>query len=186
VLLLLALALALAGIRVGDLLDTAYFSERVDGLVSQLRSQYPALAVDVAREKAYYAGVQAELAPLILDTTTYCHAAMNSGKKVLIEGANAAMLDIDFGTYPYVTSSNPSIGSVCSGLGIPPNKINRVTGIVKAYCTRVGEGPFPTELSGAAGDKLREDGHEYGTTTGRARRCGWIGEAEARQCMSTS
>lgn len=84
------------------------------------------------------------------------------------------MLDIDFGTYPYVTSSNPSIGSVCCGLGIPPVHIGTVTGIAKAYCTRVGEGPFPTELVGEEGERLRSIGREYGTTTGRPRRCGWI------------
>ena len=84
------------------------------------------------------------------------------------------MIDLDFGTYPYVTSSNPSAGSSCTGLGIPPSRINKVTGIVKAYCTRVGEGPFPTELSGEIEVKLRAAGHEYGTTTGRPRRCGWI------------
>lgn len=84
------------------------------------------------------------------------------------------MLDLDFGTFPYVTSSNPSVGSCCTGLGIPPQKIRNVTGIVKAYCTRVGEGPFPSELSGELDDKLRKQGGEYGTTTGRPRRCGWI------------
>lgn len=159
----------------GDLLDLNYFSKRLDGLVLQLKSQYPTLVVDLKEELAYYESIQSTIAPLITDTTSYCHAAMSKGEKILIEGANAVMLDIDFGTYPYVTSSNPSIGSVCSGLGIPPSKINGVTGIVKAYCTRVGEGPFPTELFGEAGDKLRQDGLEYGTTTGRARRCGWIG-----------
>lgn len=84
------------------------------------------------------------------------------------------MIDLDFGTYPFVTSSNPSVGSVCTGLGVPPGKIKKICGIVKAYCTRVGEGPFPTELDGALGNKIRTKGGEFGTTTGRARRCGWI------------
>lgn len=130
--------------------------------------------MDIRKELAYYESIQSEIAPLITDTVSYAHESINGGKRILVEGANAAMLDIDFGTYPYVTSSNPSIGSVCSGLGIPPAKIGSVTGIAKAYCTRVGEGPFPTELLCDQGDSLRKDGHEYGTTTGRPRRCGWI------------
>lgn len=102
------------------------------------------------------------------------HQALREGKKVLIEGANAAMLDIDFGTYPYVTSSNCSIGGVCTGLGLPPSYIGEVVGVVKAYTTRVGDGPFPTELLNATGDLLQRRGHEIGVTTNRKRRCGWL------------
>ena len=152
-----------------------YFSERLHGLVRQVNSQYPDLKADVEKEFKYYQSIRSQILPLISDTVNYCHKATKENKKILIEGANAAMLDIDFGTYPFVTSSNPSIGSVCSGLGVPPAKIGEVIGIVKAYCTRVGEGPFPTELTGVCGAKLREAGGEYGTTTGRPRRCGWIG-----------
>lgn len=93
---------------------------------------------------------------------------------MLVEGANAAMLDIDFGTYPYVTSSNCSIGGVCTGLGLPPNTIGEIIGVVKAYTTRVGDGPFPTELLDATGELLQNRGHEFGVTTKRKRRCGWL------------
>ena len=99
---------------------------------------------------------------------------MHDGKKVLAEGANAAMLDIDFGTYPYVTSSNTTIGGVCTGLGVPPQAIETVIGIMKAYTTRVGEGAFPTEQLNAAGEHLQSVGREFGVTTGRKRRCGWL------------
>ena len=100
--------------------------------------------------------------------------ALRDGKKVLVEGANAALLDIDFGTYPYVTSSNCSIGGVCTGLGLPPSTIGEVVGVCKAYTTRVGDGPFPTELLDATGDLLQSRGREFGVTTKRRRRCGWI------------
>lgn len=108
------------------------------------------------------------------ETVYVLHEALREGKKVLVEGANAAMLDIDFGTYPYVTSSNCSIGGVCTGLGLPPNTIGEVIGVVKAYTTRVGDGPFPTELLDDTGDLLQTTGHEIGVTTKRKRRCGWL------------
>ena len=102
------------------------------------------------------------------------HKCLDEKKKILIEGANALMLDIDFGTYPFVTSSNTGIGGVCTGLGISPRRISNVIGVVKAYTTRVGAGPFPTELLDSIGDHLQTVGHEFGTTTGRKRRCGWL------------
>jgi len=102
------------------------------------------------------------------------NSRLAAGKKVLVEGANAAMLDIDFGTYPYVTSSNCSIGGVCTGLGIPPKMVGDVFGVVKAYTTRVGDGPFPTELTEEIGAFLQKEGREFGVTTGRPRRCGWL------------
>ena len=108
------------------------------------------------------------------DSITFIHKCLNQGKKVLIEGANALMLDLDFGTYPFVTSSNTGIGGVCTGLGISPRCISNVIGVVKAYTTRVGAGPFPTELTDSIGEHLQTVGHEYGTTTGRKRRCGWL------------
>ncbi|KAL4469341.1 hypothetical protein ABPG72_005977 [Tetrahymena utriculariae] len=111
---------------------------------------------------------------MITDTVVLLNEAIKQGKRVLVEGANACLLDIDFGTYPYVTSSNTSIGGVCTGLGIAPHHIETVIGIVKAYTTRVGEGPFPTELNDQHGEHLRKVGHEFGTTTGRPRRCGWL------------
>jgi adenylosuccinate synthase len=111
---------------------------------------------------------------LVIDSVDYIHQSLAQGKKILIEGANATMLDIDFGTYPYVTSSNPSTGGACTGLGVPPNLIGESHGVMKAYTTRVGAGPFPTELLDSIGENLRKIGHEFGTTTGRPRRCGWL------------
>jgi hypothetical protein len=114
------------------------------------------------------------LAPQIVDAMTFMHEAIARGERCLVEGANAALLDIDFGTYPYVTSSSTTIGGVFTGLGLAPQHVNCSIGVVKAYTTRVGAGPFPTELHDATGQRLRDVGHEYGTTTGRPRRCGWL------------
>jgi len=110
----------------------------------------------------------------VVETVSYIHKELSAGTKVLVEGANASMLDIDFGTYPYVTSSNCSIGGVCTGLGIPPGRVGKVFGVVKAYTTRVGAGAFPTELANDLGDYLQRTGAEFGVTTGRKRRCGWL------------
>jgi adenylosuccinate synthase len=110
----------------------------------------------------------------IIDSEIYVNSALNSGQKVLCEGAQGSLLDIDFGTYPFVTSSNTTCAGACTGLGIAPNKIENVYGIFKAYCTRVGSGPFPTELENEVGEKMRKIGNEYGSTTGRERRCGWL------------
>ncbi|TFJ80152.1 hypothetical protein NSK_008709 [Nannochloropsis salina CCMP1776] len=162
------------GLRFGDLRDWDDFETRFRALVSSIEARYPRLKIDVEEQLAYYRDIRPILLPLIRDTIEFTNAAFDSGKKVLVEGANATMLDIDFGTYPYVTSSNPSIGSVCTGLGIAPNKLGEIIGTVKSYCTRVGEGPFPTELLDAQGDELRNLGAEFGTTTGRPRRCGWL------------
>jgi adenylosuccinate synthase len=111
---------------------------------------------------------------MVVDSIKYIHDAVDQGKRVLVEGANALMLDLDFGTYPFVTSSNTGVGGVCTGLGLPPRKIKKVIGVVKAYTTRVGFGPFPTEQLNPIGVKLQEVGHEWGVTTGRKRRCGWL------------
>ncbi len=110
----------------------------------------------------------------IIDSEYFINQSLNSGKSLLAEGAQGTMLDVDFGTYPYVTSSNTVTAGVCTGLGIAPHKVGEVLGIFKAYCTRVGSGPFPTELLDENGQKLRDEGHEYGSTTGRPRRCGWL------------
>ncbi|MFK8045513.1 MAG: adenylosuccinate synthase [Crocinitomicaceae bacterium] len=110
----------------------------------------------------------------LIDSEQYLNDAMKNGKSILAEGAQGTMLDIDFGTYPYVTSSNTVTAGTCTGLGIAPNKVGEVIGIFKAYCTRVGSGPFPTELDNSVGEEIRKVGHEYGATTGRDRRCGWI------------
>ncbi len=129
------------------------------------------------------AGVEAAiptLAPLVCDTLPLLHEAAARGEEILFEGAQGVMLDIDLGTYPYVTSSNAVSGGACTGSGFPPNRIDRVVGVLKAYTTRVGEGPFPTELSDADGEALRAAGREFGATTGRPRRCGWFDAVVAR------
>jgi adenylosuccinate synthase len=125
--------------------------------------------------------IQAErLRPWVCDVSLMLDQAMRGGKSILFEGAQGTLLDIDHGTYPYVTSSNASIGGVCTGLGIGPRAIGRVLGVVKAYTTRVGEGPLPTELSGEMGNRLRDTGNEYGAVTGRPRRCGWYDAVAVR------
>ena len=110
----------------------------------------------------------------MIESENYLNQSIYQGKKILAEGAQGSLLDIDFGTYPYVTSSNTTSAGACSGLGVPPNKIKNIRGIFKAYTTRVGSGPFPTELFDSTGEKIRKVGHEYGATTGRDRRCGWL------------
>lgn len=151
-----------------------YFETRLRAMKSNYELTYPTLKINIQDQLDYYNAIRHTILEMTCDTIEYTNASYQQGKKILIEGANATMIDIDFGTYPYVTSSNPSVGSVCTGLGISPNKINHIVGVVKAYCTRVGEGPFPTELHNELGNKIRELGGEYGTTTGRPRRCGWI------------
>ncbi|KAJ8952727.1 hypothetical protein NQ314_007478 [Rhamnusium bicolor] len=135
---------------------------------------FPMLKVDVEAELKRYKYYAEKIKPYVFDTVSYLDKAIRSGKKILVEGANAAMLDIDFGTYPYVTSSNCSIGGVCTGLGISPHRIGEVIGVVKAYTTRVGDGPFPTELLDSTGDLMQSRGGEIGVTTKRKRRCGWL------------
>ncbi|KAL1521076.1 hypothetical protein AB1Y20_022630 [Prymnesium parvum] len=162
------------GVRVGELKYMDDFKEQLAALAEYCGGLPGMDPIDVDAEFAYYESVRDRVMPLITDTVSYVNDAHDAGAKILIEGANATMLDIDFGTYPYVTSSNPSIGSVFTGLGICPKKLGGVYGIVKAYCTRVGEGPFPTELHDEVGDHLGKVGREFGTTTGRPRRCGWL------------
>lgn len=111
---------------------------------------------------------------MIVDSIEYMNDALHKGRRIIAEGANATMLDIDFGTYPYITSSSTTVGGVCTGLGVPPHVIESNIGIMKAYTTRVGGGPFPTELTDEIGTKLQKVGHEFGATTGRPRRCGWL------------
>lgn len=162
------------GVRVGDLRFFDDFCDKLRDLVKFYKDNYPDLEVDVDGEIETYRKIKDQILELTVDSLDYINDAYLSGKKILVEGANATMLDIDYGTYPYVTSSNPSIGSVCTGGGVSPNRINGIIGIVKAYCTRVGEGPFPTELKDKTGEHLGTVGAEFGTTTGRARRCGWL------------
>merc|ERR1719498_2008727 len=141
------------GIRIGDLSDMTHFEKKLRSLADQLEKSYSTqgLKIDVDEELKFYRSIREEILELTVDTVSLTHAALKDGKTILIEGANATMLDIDFGTYPYVTSSNPSIGSVCTGLGVSPNKLGQIYCTVKAYCTRVGEGPFPTELNNETG-----------------------------------
>ncbi|XP_045776285.1 adenylosuccinate synthetase [Maniola jurtina] len=163
------------GIRIGDLLgDFNIFEEKFRTLAANYKRMFPALEVAIDSELVRYREYAEKIRPLVRDTVAYLHSEIEHGKKVLVEGANAAMLDIDFGTYPYVTSSNCSIGGVCTGLGLPPKLIGEVLGVVKAYTTRVGDGPFPTELHDDTGKMLQERGHEVGVTTKRVRRCGWL------------
>ena len=138
------------------------------------RRRFDDFEYDVEAEIENYKVFAEKVKPYIQDTVALVNASHKAGKRILVEGANATMLDLDFGTYPFVTSSNPSLGGVCSGLGLAPNKFESVIGVAKAYTTRVGAGPYPTELFGDLADDLREKGFEYGTTTGRPRRIGWL------------
>ena len=142
-------------------------------LASSVSSQY-GVSVDVASELEKYRSYRERIGHMIVDTGYFVQQALRDGRRVLAEGANAALLDIDHGTYPYVTSSSTTAGGVCTGLGIPPRALTGCVGVVKAYTTRVGSGPFPSELDDDVGRRLREVGHEFGTTTGRPRRCGWL------------
>merc|ERR1712004_890628 len=163
------------GVRVADLMDNfSDFSNKFSILADNYMASFPGLKVDKAAEIERYRQLAERVRPLVVESVSYLHKQIKSGKNALVEGANAAMLDIDFGTYPYVTSSNCSIGGVCTGLGIPPYYIGDVYGVVKAYTTRVGDGPFPTEQENEIGEFLQTKGHEWGVTTGRKRRCGWL------------
>ena len=166
------------GIRVCDLIDKEIFAAKLSKvlpfknlMLERVYDQEPLFIDDILEEYSKYAE---RLAPYVCDTITLLNDELDAGKKVLFEGAQATMLDIDYGTYPYVTASHPISGGVGVGAGVAPKRIDSVVGVVKAYCTRVGEGPFPTEQLNEIGDKIRECGHEYGTVTGRPRRTGWL------------
>ncbi len=165
------------GLRVGDIFRED-FLERYQNLKNKhvdLLKLYPPIEFDLEKEEQQWMqSLEALKALKTIDCSYFLNQQLSAGKSILAEGAQGSMLDIDFGTYPYVTSSNTMTAGVCIGLGIAPNKINNVLGITKAYCTRVGSGPFPTELEGEVGEELRKLGHEFGATTGRPRRCGWI------------
>jgi len=181
---------ARCGIRMVDLMDPEEFSEKLKRNIEAknhlLKSVYGAEGFDYETVKQEYLGYAEELRPYIVDTSSVLNQALKQGKKILFEGAQATMLDLDHGTYPYVTSSNPISGGVGVGAGIGPTRISKVIGVVKAYTTRVGEGPFPTELFDEMGDHIRESGHEYGTTTGRPRRCGWLDACVVRYAVDLS
>ena len=165
-------------IRVGDLLDESRLREQLEVICPLREAQLRSLGMDAKFDPASEAVRAAEfgnvLRPFITDTTWLLHDEMRAGKRLLFEGANACLLDVDHGTFPYVTSSNCSTLGIPPGTGVPMSNIGRVLGIMKAYSTRVGAGPFPTELDDAIGNRIRERGREYGTTTGRPRRCGWL------------
>jgi len=166
------------GIRVIDLLDQDRLRERLEGPMTQknelLQTIYGVEPLDAEAVIAEYAAYGKRLAPHVVDCTRTIHQAARARKNILFEGAQGTLLDLDHGTYPYVTSSNPVSGGACIGAGVGPTLIDRVIGVAKAYTTRVGEGPFPTELEGSLNDHLCDRGHEFGTTTGRRRRCGWF------------
>jgi len=165
------------GLRVGDII-APNFKEKYDALVEKhlgILKHYEDFTFDLATlEKPWFEGIEVLKQLEIIDSEHYINNALKAGKKVLAEGAQGTMLDVDFGTYPFVTSSNTVTAGTCTGLGVAPTKIGSVIGIFKAYCTRVGSGPFPTELNDEVGEKIRKDGHEFGATTGRPRRTGWI------------
>ena len=162
------------GVRMGSLRNWEHFKEQYMRLYNIYRIRYNLTDYDYEDELSKIQALLPELLPMIVDSICMLNQALEEGKKALVEGANAPMLDIDFGTYPYVTSSSASIGGIITGLGVSPHKIGTIYGIVKAYTTRVGEGPFPTEQLNEIGDRLRQEGHEFGATTGRPRRCGWL------------
>ena len=172
------------GIRVQDLFDEKILAQKVEGALDVknqlLLKIYNRRAVTVDEVVEELLGYADRLAPMVADTALLLGQALDAGKTVLLEAGQATMLDVDHGTYPFVTSSNATAGGACTGAGIPPNRIDRVIAVVKAYTTRVGEGPFPTELLDEDGDRLRDAGHEFGTTTGRPRRCGWYDAPIAR------
>ncbi len=167
-----------SAIRMGEFLRPDHLRKKVERIVETKNQVFEKVfgekGLDAAAVWREYAAYGEAVRPMIADTTAYLLNAVDAGKRILFEGAQGTLLDIDHGTYPYVTSSNASAAGAWPGTGLPSRAIGNILGVVKAYTTRVGEGPFPTELKGPLGDQIREQGHEYGTTTGRPRRCGWL------------
>jgi adenylosuccinate synthase len=182
--------MARTGIRVGDLFDEAGFRDALERNLREKNAYLQALLGEqpLAFDPIYdgYVRHRDRLRPYVTDTGVELRAAVAAGKRILLEGAQGVMLDVDHGTYPFVTSSNAVAGAAAAGAGLPPRAIERVIGITKAYTTRVGGGPFPTELTDALGERLRADGDEYGATTGRPRRCGWFDAAVVRRAVELS
>ncbi len=179
---------ARVGLRVQDLLDAKIFRQKLDvalkeknAVLAKVYNRLPLSASDIAQR--YLDEYAPRLVPMVGDTVGILHEAIGAGRNILLEGAQATFLDLDHGTYPFVTSSNPVAGGACTGSGLGPRDIDRVIGIAKAYVTRVGAGPFPTELDGELAELLVERGHEYGTVTGRRRRVGWFDAVMARQAV---
>ncbi|MER3524193.1 MAG: adenylosuccinate synthase [Ignavibacteria bacterium] len=172
------------GIRIVDLLDRDILAKKLAANIAEknqiLARVYGETAIDVDKVIAAYQEFDIKIDPFITDTAVYLNTALKNNKRIIAEGAQGALLDVDHGTYPFVTSSNPTAGGACTGLGIPPTSVETIIGIMKAYSTRVGNGPFPTELHDETGESLRTLGHEFGATTGRPRRCGWFDAVAAR------
>jgi adenylosuccinate synthase len=179
--------MARIGIRFAEFLDERTFAQALRATIEEknayLRTILKEKVLDYEAILAEYEGMRERLAPMVIDASLYLDRALAAGRRVLFEGGQGTMLDVDHGTYPYVTSSNTVAGAVCTGAGIAPNRITAVVGITKAYSTRVGSGPFPTELLDDLGRKLQQDGGEFGATTGRPRRCGWFDAVVARQAV---
>mgnify|MGYP003383320713 FL=1 len=182
--------MARIGIRMGDLLNPALFRKKLEeNLVEMnwfLERLYKVETFQVDKVFDQYMGYAERLKSYIVDTTTLLNRAINKDKTVLFEGAQGTHLDVDFGTYPFVTSSSSAAGGACTGTGVGPTMIDAVMGIAKAYTTRVGSGPFPTELTDAVGQGLQERGREFGSTTGRARRCGWYDAVVVRHAAQVN
>ncbi|SDD86040.1 Adenylosuccinate synthetase [Paenibacillus sp. UNCCL117] len=178
------------GIRIADLLDAEEFERKVRHVVAEknvlIEQVYGSKGLDADSIITEYLGYAERLRKYVTDTSVVLNDLIDEGKKVLFEGAQGVMLDIDQGTYPYVTSSNPSAGGVCIGSGVGPTKIHQIIGVAKSYTTRVGDGPFPTEQINETGDWIRERGHEYGTVTGRPRRVGWFDSVVVRHARRVS
>lgn len=172
------------GIRVGDLMNEEIFREKLKtnlALKNRLfKTYYECEGFDYNEVLHTYMSYAERLRQYVKDTTYSANLYINQGKKVLFEGAQATMLDLDHGTYPFVTSSNPTAGGACVGAGVGPRRMENIVGVVKAYTTRVGAGPFPAEQDNEVGEYLRQTGHEFGTVTGRSRRCGWFDAAVVR------
>jgi adenylosuccinate synthase len=164
------------GLRIGDILSEN-FTEKYNTLVEKHKKMLSHFQFEYSldeMEAAWFQGIEVLKTLTFIDSENYLHKAIREDKKILAEGAQGSLLDIDFGSYPYVTSSNTVAAGACTGLGVAPNSIGSAFGIFKAYCTRVGSGPFPTELENEVGERMRKEGNEFGSTTGRARRCGWL------------
>ncbi|MBP1932312.1 adenylosuccinate synthase [Ammoniphilus resinae] len=178
------------GIRMADLLDRAEFEKKLTRNLEEknrlFEKVYDTEGFTLESILEPYMEAAEVIRPYVVDTSVVLNDAIDAGRRVLFEGAQGVMLDIDQGTYPFVTSSNPVAGGVCIGSGVGPTKINQVVGVAKAYTTRVGDGPFPTELLDATGDHIRETGKEYGTTTGRPRRVGWFDSVVVRHARRVS
>ena len=175
------------GLRIADLIDPERLRERLTASLAEknalLERVHEAEPFDLEETFAVAAEVGARLRPFVADAGRELREHWKAGKQILFEGAQGAMLDIDHGTYPFVTSSNTGVGGIATGAGFPPSGIERAYGVAKAYCTRVGEGPFPSELDGPVAERLRELGNEYGATTGRPRRCGWFDAVAVRYAL---